>query len=456
MLAACGGDTNDQNNIDNSNNNKSTIVLTTGSNNGETPGNGTIVSNNATNTTPVSALNYYTDIKPIMDHSCVSCHMQGGVAPFALNTFEDVYSIRALIAASVKSGSMPPFLADSDCRDYQFDPSLSDKQISDIEEWATSDAKEGDKNKPGKAIGVEAYTPPILDTVLEMAEPYTPKLSPDDYRCFVIDWPHETDKFITGFGVTPGSPSIVHHMIAFLATPENVDKALAFDAAEDGPGYTCFGDSGLGDGAWVGSWAPGGVDSAFPEGTGSKIKARSKIILQIHYSTLETDPIADLSSVKFRTADRVEKEGFFLPFANPAWLNAGSMKIPAGDADVKHQVGFDILSFIDGATQMNIFSGGLHMHLLGTSIKSWIERSNGDDECLIDIPKWDFNWQSGVAFEKVAVLERGDKLNLECHWDNSIDNQPVINGKRRTPADVSWGEGTGDEMCLGVFFVTID
>ena len=403
-----------------------------------------------------SALNYYSDIKPIIDAKCLGCHISGGIAPFTLNTYEEVYSIRALIASNVKAGTMPPFLPGPDCRDYQFDPTLTPTQKDTIEEWANADAKEGDSAKAGQPLNAEPYTPPILDTVIEMKESYTPLLSPDDYRCFVIDWPHDGEKFITGFGVTPGSPTIVHHMIAFLAGPDKAQQALDLDAAEAGPGYTCFGDSGLGDGAWLGSWAPGGVDSSFPEGTGSKILPGSKIILQIHYNTLEATPIPDLSQVKFRTADSVEKEGFFLPWANPGWIGSQTMKIQAGNADAKHKFSFDPTLISQGISKLTIYSGGMHMHLLGKSSKTWIQRANGDQECLIDIPKWDFNWQAGVAFSEPAILNPGDELSLECHWDNSMENQPVIDGKRATPKDVVWGEGTRDEMCLGVFFVTAE
>ncbi len=455
FLFACGDADNQTNNgetVGGSNNG-----LNNGSNNGNNgSNNGSTGSNNGTTAAKTSALNYYTDIKPIIDDRCVDCHMSGGIAPFALTTFEEVYSIRALVASSVKSRTMPPFLEDADCREYEFDTTLSLEQMADIEEWATSDAKEGDKNNPGAPLERAPYTPPVLDTVLPMAESYTPKISPDDYRCFVIDWPHETDKFITGFGVTPGTPEMVHHMIAYLAEPDSVDKALALDAAEDGPGYTCFGDSGAGDGTWLGSWAPGGVDTAFPEGTGSKIEAGSKIILQLHYSTLKDAPVADLSSVKFRTADTVEKEGLFIPFTNPRWQSAKTMDIPAGNADVRHSFSIDPFLFINGVSQINVHTAGLHMHLLGKSIKSVIKKGNGNPECLADIPRWDFNWQSGVAFKEPAVLVPGDELSLECHWDNSMENQPVVNGQRRTPTDVNWGEGTTDEMCLGVFFVTFD
>ena len=42
----------------------------------------------------------------------------------------------------------------------------------------------------------------------------------------------------------------------------------------------------------------------------------------------------------------------------------------------------------------------------------------------------------------------GDSVRLRCTYDNRAANQPSIGGQQLTPADVKWGEGTRDEMCL--------
>ena len=52
------------------------------------------------------------------------------------------------------------------------------------------------------------------------------------------------------------------------------------------------------------------------------------------------------------------------------------------------------------------------------------------------------------------MLNVGDKLGIECHWDNSASNQRVVDGKKLDPVDLHWGDGTGDEMCLGIFYMT--
>ena len=76
----------------------------------------------------------------------------------------------------------------------------------------------------------------------------------------------------------------------------------------------------------------------------------------------------------------------------------------------------------------------------------------GDDgepgnDCVLDIPKWDFAWQELFVLAEPVTIQPGDRVRLNCDFDNSMANQPVVNGEQLTPRDVEWGEGTLDEMC---------
>jgi copper type II ascorbate-dependent monooxygenase-like protein len=105
-------------------------------------------------------------------------------------------------------------------------------------------------------------------------------------------------------------------------------------------------------------------------------------------------------------------------------------------------------------TPLIVYSAGLHMHQLGTHGSLRIDRADGTSECMLDIPQWNFHWQGSYTFAQPKTLNPGDKLSVECHWDNSAENQPVVGGVKMPPQDVTWGEGTFDEMCLGTFYIT--
>lgn len=405
------------------------------------------------------AVTWHRDVRPIVERSCVGCHTPGGIGPFSLQEYETAFEFKDRIADQVATRTMPPWLAGPGCSEYDHDPSLPQEEIDTIVQWVDLGAPEGN---PADAPAPEQNEEGLsrVDMSLEMPELYVQQIEPDDYRCFLIDWPEDTVKYVTGFRANPGNAAVVHHVIAFLVTPDEVAQYQAYDDAEPGAGYTCFGgpagpggQSGANIG-WIGAWAPGSQGSDFPAGTGMRIEPGSKIALQVHYNSQTSGAAPDLTSIDLRLEDQVDKEAFTLPWANPGWLGTDAMRIPAGEADVTHSFSFDPTAFLPGQPSFTIYSAALHMHQLGESGTLKIHRSDGTDECMLDVPRWDFHWQLAYGFTEPKVFHPGDQLSIECHWDNTAANQPEVHGERQEPRDVTWGEGSTDEMCLGVFYVT--
>lgn len=405
--------------------------------------------NETTETTSQASTQYYRDVKPIIDAKCNQCHAEGGIGPFRLETYADVSGLKELIKDEVSSKRMPPWPPNKSCNDYWADRSLSDEQVATIVKWVDEGGAEGNPADEGAPLtDTEVVKLSRVDLTLPMPIEYTQKAEPDDYRCFVIDWPYDEVKYVSGFRANPGDARVVHHVIAFLVAPGDVPKIEELDAAEEGPGYTCFGGSGINSNEWLGAWAPGGQGSDFPPGTGLKVEPGSKIALQIHYNSLTAGPQPDKTSVDFKIEDTVEKVGHIQPWTKLAWLTGDNMMIPAGQEDVAHSFEYDPTGFLSGGNPFTMYSASLHMHELGTSGKMSILRQSGEEECLLQIDDWNFHWQGSYGLRKPTVFNPGDKLYLECHWDNSAGNQSGA------PKDTWWGEGTGDEMCLGAFYLT--
>lgn len=400
---------------------------------------------------------YYRDVKAVFDARCTSCHAAGGIAPFPLTKYEEVHPYREKIRQVTTDRIMPPWQAGPGCADYVGDFSLTDAQVATLARWVQEGGSAGDPKDEPPFTG-ERRSPSLsrVDRTIAMPLGYAPTKRPDDYRCFVLDWPETTTKFVTGFQAKPGNPAVVHHVIAYLAPPSRVSTYEQLDADEAGPGYTCFGGPGGGSDrstVWLGGWAPGGRGADYPAGTGLKVTAGSKIILQVHYNTLAGGAQVDQSAVDFQLEAAVAKEAYIVPFTNFAWLGGDGMLIPAGQKEVTHRFAYDPSVFWNSQPYL-IHSAGLHMHMLGTRGTVSLKRSSGAQECLLTIPRWDFNWQGSFQFTQAKVARAGDQLAIECHWDNSAENQAVMNGAQLEARDVRWGEGSTDEMCLGIFYVT--
>jgi len=395
---------------------------------------------------------YFEHIEPIIEAKCVRCHEADGIAPFAFGDYASARAHAGVSLLAIDENIMPPWLAGDGCNDYWGDYSLTDEEKALWRVWVETDTPMGDKAHKGQMIPVEDLRLSNVDVVIPMEEPYTPQKTPDDYRCFLVDWPteFETTQYVTGFRAVPGNIQNVHHIIAFLGDPSQRAEYEAKDASEPGPGYTCFGGTGGSIRSWLGAWAPGGQGNDMAEGTGIRVLPGSFLVVQVHYNTLTEEASSDRSSIEVSVADSVRKEVHVQPWTNPFWLDEGGMPIPANKSDVSHGFAFDPTPFISGGEAMTVYGVALHMHNLGRTARLSIFRNAGGEECLLDIPRWDFDWQGGYALRKPVVIEPGDRLNVECSWSNTMADQPIVDGRPLPPRDVEWGEGTQDEMCLGL------
>jgi hypothetical protein len=325
---------------------------------------------------------------------------------------------------------------------------------------------------------------------VQMPEDYTPSaptgVGTDDYRCFLLDPEVASNQFITGFNVLPGNPDVVHHVILFRVPPGKVAEAEAKDASTPGQGWTCFGSSGLGggleidDAPWLGAWAPGGSEQVYGKGFGERLDRGSRVIMQVHYNLLAgTQP--DRSSTELRLAPVSDKirplETRLLPApvelpCRPEHSDGPLCDRATALADVKKRFGdgpgatADLLHFLCGpvkagpvqsCTRMvmkpeTVRGVAGHMHLLGTAIKLEANPGTARARTLLDIPVWDFDNQGSRPI-KPAVLQPGDTLKVTCrHSQRLRDQLPSFEGQ--PDKYVVWGEGTTDEMCLGLLLVT--
>jgi hypothetical protein len=417
-------------------------------------------------TSDPDALTWWRDVEPIVGQKCATCHADGNIAPFALETHEQFVAFSDLARTAIEAGVMPPWPPDPSCNSFTHSRALTPEQEQTMLSYIASDMPEGDPaDAPPEPEPAPEFVP---DVIVEMAEAYTP-VGTEDYRCFLIPWPEDidVDQYVTGIAVYPGEESIVHHVIIFSVEEENVGQYLDLDAAEPGAGYTCFGGPNATPGSanWLGGWAPGVQPFRSPDGAGQRVSPGTMLVMQVHYN-VSGAALSDRTSVGFEMQPTVERPAVVLPLTDLQWLAGnGSMMIPAGDPDVMHETvtTADYLPLVNALAELgaapgsdlDIFDAGLHMHMIGTRGRVEVrDQGGGNETCLIDIPDWDFHWQSNFTFEQPVRLRSDQELHLQCWWDNSAANQPIIDGEQLEPIDRDWGEGTLDEMCLGILYVT--
>jgi hypothetical protein len=327
--------------------------------------------------------------------------------------------------------------------------------------------------------------------------PQAPNGGTDDYRCFLADPKLVKDGFVTGVQFLPGNPHVVHHSILFRVEPSQVSAALKKDAADPRPGWECFGGPGLPstsknplDGLdaapWLAGWAPGGKESVFGTGFGVPMSAGSQIVVQMHYNLRHaTDgPAQDNTHVRLR----VSSDQSLAPLSTMLLPAPVEVPCPSGAtgplcdrgasvADVTSRFGQgsgrtvaglqllcggDLLKPKAGLTQscvryirepVTIRAAAGHMHLLGRSIRVVANAGTPRERLVLDIPVWDFDNQSAIPLAKPVPLKAGDTVTVTCTHDPTLrDNLPELKGTQ--PRYIVWGEGTTDEMCLGILITS--
>lgn len=384
-------------------------------------------------------------IAPIVYKHCTSCHRQGEIAPFSLTNYQEVTAWGNMIRYVTEIRYMPPWKPDPAFGvDYLKENYLSENQINTIREWVEGGMPEGDPAlappAPVFPSGSQVGTP---DLVLSFAQTHIhPGDGMDEYRYFVLPTGLTESRNLVALEMRPGNKAIVHHALLWADTTGNF-------AAQDAqtPEYGFIGGqsgSGPGGGAQVFSlgtqlpgYVPGVQPHVYSHGIAQRIPANADLVVQVHYApTATNEPDSSTFNLFFtdQPVNRYVQSRIMVPFFGT--LQNGPFIIPANQTRVFHGI-WQVPQTI------SMLGIAPHMHLLGTHWEVFAVTPAGDTINLIRINDWDFNWQGGFYFKNLIKLPQGTRIHAFAGYDNTINNPFNPNNP---PQNVSWGEGTADEM----------
>ncbi len=371
---------------------------------------------------------YANQISRLFNDRCVECHRAGEIGPFSLTNYKRAAGWADMILEVVNDGRMPPWHADPKHGKFRNDRRLSDDEKKLIKDWVAAGAPEGDpKLLPAPKTYTEGWqleTAP--DAVIAMrAKPYdVPAEGVVRYQYFVMDSGFKEDKWIKAHEVIPGNRAVVHHVLVFAKSPKDRDVP---------------GEGGLS--GFLASYVPGLRSEPYPPGMAKRIPAGSQIVFQIHYTPNGSKQqditklglvFMDASDVKYevRTTSAVQRR----------------INIPPGDDNWRAEA----MSFASPAGSL-LLGYSPHMHLRGKSFSYEAVFPDDKKEMLLDVPHYDFNWQTFYRLTEPRLLPTGTKVHAVAHFDNSENNLSNPNPKKT----VRWGDQTWDEMMIGYFDLAI-
>ena len=341
----------------------------------------------------------------------------------------------------------------------------------------------------GSAKGARVYTA----SMTKPHQPAAPAGGTDDYRCFLMDPKVGEDSLITKVKFLPQRRELFHHAILFLVGSKDLAEATALD--NNGQGWPCFG--GIGNGAnfssfltspWLSSWAPGRDIDQMPAGYGTPIGKGNRIVMQVHYNLLHNHGgkvAADQSKVEITAvpAKGAKLKTLYgdmvaapVEIACPAGVTGelcdrgksltdlgrrtsqASAFEAAGINLICGQSAFKPVPSTTSTCDKTIMQDELvvkaapHMHLLGKSLKLILNQGTPGEKVILDRPNYNFDDQSATVLKTPIAIKAGDVVRVVCTFDPKLRSLlPEL--KNLPPRYITWGEGSSDEMCLGVMGV---
>jgi len=356
------------------------------------------------------------DVAPILYAKCVTCHRPGESAPMSLRTFEDARPFARAIKDKVVSRQMPPWSADRTVGHFTNDPSLSPEQIDTIARWVDSGAAEGDaRDLPAAPTFTDGWQLGEPDFVVELPEVQVPARGRDIFTTPTVPLNLAEDRWIRAVEVRPSNRAVAHHAVFFaggtgLLSGANVANVLAV-------------------------WAVGTPPTTYPDGMGRWLRRGQAITSNLHYH-----PNGTATTDRTRIGFHFGKGDLKKEVVTGVGGNV-TFEIPANTA------GHELRGVYVADQDVTVISFFPHMHVRGTDMKMTATFPDGTQQVLLNVPRYDFNWQLFYYPTTPVSLPRGTRVDVVAHYDNTAANRSNPNPNKR----VTFGETTADEMMFGTF-----
>ena len=381
-----------------------------------------------TETRVESPVTYADQVSRILQERCVSCHREGDIGPMDLTGYDDVVAWSDMILEVIRDERMPPWHAAPEHGVFANDRRMSREEIATLEQWVRAGAPLGDPARLPEPLAFATgwMLPSEPDLIVPMADkPFdVPATGEVRYQYFVVDPKLDHDVWVRGMEIVPGNRAVVHHILIFLKDPE----------ARDGQDL-------MGDRGFLAGYVPGTRAELMPEGYAKRIPKGHRLVFQVHYTPIGTAE-QDLSRI-----------GFW--FADPATITHEIQTTSAVDHRFRippraanHRVS---AMLPEELPECELLAMSPHMHLRGKAFRYSAVYPDGSKEVLLDVPRYDFNWQTEYRLAEKKPLPKGTKIFCEAAFDNSPEN---LNNPD-PDATVTWGDQTYEEMMIGYFHVAM-
>ena len=364
-------------------------------------------------------VSYVNDVVPVLERRCVSCHRDGGVAPWSMDSHQMVSGWSEMMRETLMTMRMPPGQIDDTYIDNFIDVhSISASEKRALVRWIDSGAEIDGQDDPlthqeKQASGWALGEP---DLIVEFPRQEIPATGTLDYKFVPVEIGLDRDRWVRAYAFDIGDTSVLHHVVAYTQ-----DEKQQKQNSSGGGSRTNFG-----------GYAPGRDYVEFDSNTGVLLEKDMRFMVQFHYTTVGR-PVADVTRIGLYFQDNAPE----FPLSRTAIMN-GDFVIPPGDSD------FDVTARATIVKDSYLYNIAPHMHYRGKRVKYWAEYPDGTREDLLSIPNFQHNWQMVYRLRQPKLLPAGTVIVSEGAFDNSARN-PLNPDPSQ---EVRWGDQVWDEMFI--------
>ncbi len=375
---------------------------------------------------PVS---YERDVVPVLRAKCISCHRQGGGAPWVMDRYETVKGWRAMMREVIMNRRMPPWHADPEIGAFSPDLSLTVDEKRTLVHWIDAGAPHSSGTDPLRADppkGDAAWPLGKPDAVIDLPPQRLPAQGVLPYRWLKIAAPIDRDVWVRAAHLQPSDPGVMHHGFVFVQYPERL-KAREPKWLEGRNGFFT-------------AYVPGFRATPFPDGSGQWLPAGATLVFQLHYV-----------AVGHARSDRPRLALYFHdrpPVREYAVASAANMRIRIPPRAPDHREHAEVLLKED----VTLHAFYPHMHYRGSHFRYVARYPDGRVEALLSVPHYSFTWQTAYRLASPKALPKGTRIAVLAGFDNS-DRNPVNPDPSK---EVRWGLKDYDEMLVGYLMYTRD
>lgn len=375
---------------------------------------------------PAEKISYVRQVAPILKEKCMSCHIAGGIAPWAMTDYEKVRGWAPMIREVIRTKRMPPWHADPLYGEFSNDRSLSVEEQRTLVHWIEAGASrdEGKDSLPEwSAKPVSRWPLGKPDLVIPLPPQEIPATGILDYRYAYPDFEVPEDLWLRAYDVQPSNhQAIMHHIFIFFAREKSFyEKTMGEREKME------FWQKNL-----AAVFAVGKDPYVYPAGIGRFIPKGTKFVVEIHYVTTGKSEV-DLPEIGFYLHSKPQPREMRYVFATNE-----KIKIPPHDPFYKTNAQYTLPYDFD------LYFLAPHMHFRGRWMEFNMAYPDGSEEKLLSVPNYDSNWQRNYLLKQPKRLPAGTVVNCVGAFDNSSHN-PVNPDPNRT---VQRGPFTTDEMFL--------